>query len=108
MNTIGIDPGSTRHRQPVPLRKGEVLFVDVRTREEYVGFHLPGAVNVPYDELDLSLEMLRLSGKVAVVYSARGRRSQIAADRLQAYGIPVYDAGTREAAATLLSDGGNA
>lgn len=108
MNPIGIDPGSARQEKPAPLRRGEVLFVDVRTREEYVGFHLPGAVNIPYDELDLSMEMLRRSGKVAVVYSARGRRSQIAAGRLQAYGIPVYDAGTREAAATLLAEGGSA
>lgn len=34
------------------IKRGEVTLIDVRNREEYKFRHLPGAVSVPFDELD--------------------------------------------------------
>ncbi|MCG6867496.1 MAG: metalloregulator ArsR/SmtB family transcription factor [Gammaproteobacteria bacterium] len=51
--------------EPVPAeellaraRKGEVTVLDVRPEEEYAAGHLPGAVNIPLDELEKRIDML--------------------------------------------------
>ncbi len=40
------------------LRAGMVTLLDVRPREEYAAGHLPGAVNIPLDELEQRLQEL--------------------------------------------------
>ncbi len=40
------------------LRKGEVVLIDVRPREEYESGHIPGARSIPIDELDARLAEL--------------------------------------------------
>lgn len=40
------------------MRDGEVVLIDVRPREEYVAGHVPGAVNIPPDELEAHLAAL--------------------------------------------------
>jgi rhodanese-related sulfurtransferase len=55
------------------------LLLDVRSREEFAEGHIPGAVNIPYDELPERLEELaghRDDG--IVVYCRTGRRAKIA------------------------------
>jgi len=57
----------------------EPLLLDVRSREEFAEGHIPGAVNIPYDELPARLEELaghRDDG--IVVYCRTGRRATIA------------------------------
>ncbi|MEY3050764.1 MAG: hypothetical protein RLY31_549 [Bacteroidota bacterium] len=81
----------------VAIRKlvedGAVL-LDVRTHCEYAGYHIEGAINVPYDEICLMQPFLeRLEGPL-VLYSAHGRRSGIALRKLRDIGLDVYDAGT--------------
>lgn len=106
MKVTGIDPGLRPIGPDAP--RGEFILLDVRTTKEYVGFHVPGALNVPYDEVEMELPMIRLWTLPVVVYSARGRRSRIAAAKLAAAGIRVFDAGTREAAAILCTQQGQA
>ena len=62
------------------------LFVlDVRTPEEYAEGHVPGAVNVPHDQLASRLAEVP-KDKDVVVYCRSGRRSALATDVLAANG----------------------
>ena len=62
------------------------LFVlDVRSPQEYAAGHVPGAVNVPHDELASRLREVPRD-KDVVVYCRTGRRSALAADVLAANG----------------------
>jgi phage shock protein E len=68
-------------------RKDAALFVlDVRTPEEFASGHVPGAVNVPHDQLASRVAEVPRD-KDVVVYCRSGRRSQIAADILTANGF---------------------
>lgn len=75
------------------LKKGAVL-LDVRTHSEYAGYHLPGAINIPYDEIDRMKSFLVNLKSPFITYSSHGRRSRIAAQRLKALGMYAYNAGT--------------
>jgi len=62
------------------------LFVlDVRTPEEYAAGHVPGAVNVPYDQVASRLAQIP-KDKDVVLYCKSGRRAGLAADVLAANG----------------------
>ena len=62
------------------------LFVlDVRTPEEYAEGHVPGAVNVPHDQLASRLAEVP-KDKDVVVYCRSGRRAALATDVLAANG----------------------
>lgn len=64
----------------------EQLFVlDVRTPEEYAEGHVPGAVNVPHDQIGARLAEVP-KDKDVVLYCRSGRRAGIAADVLAANG----------------------
>ena len=64
----------------------EHLFVlDVRTPEEYAEGHVPGAVNVPHDQLASRLAEVP-KDKDVVVYCRSGRRAALATDVLAANG----------------------
>ncbi|NOJ97857.1 rhodanese-like domain-containing protein [Corallococcus sp. CA049B] len=49
--------------------------VDVRTPEEFAAGHLPGAVNIPVDELPQRLAELGSPQKPLVIYCRSGARS---------------------------------
>lgn len=53
--------------------------VDVRTREEFVAGHLPGAVNIPLQELERRAHELGSKQEPVVVYCRSGARSARAA-----------------------------
>ncbi len=59
--------------------------LDVRTPQEYADGHVPGAVNVPYDQLASRLAEVP-KDKDVVLYCKSGRRAGIAADVLAANG----------------------
>jgi phage shock protein E len=63
----------------------ELFVLDVRTPEEFAAGHVPGAVNVPHDQLASRLAEVPRD-KDVVVYCRTGRRSQIATDLLAANG----------------------
>ena len=73
-------------------RLEELTVIDVRFPGEYAGGHIPGAHNVPLDQLQCALPALRAAagrGELAVV-CASGARSQTACEQLAAAGIPAY------------------
>jgi NADPH-dependent 2,4-dienoyl-CoA reductase/sulfur reductase-like enzyme/rhodanese-related sulfurtransferase len=59
------------------LDAGNDFLLDVRTNEEYKFAHIPGAVNIPVDEIRLRLDEIP-AGKRVIVYCAIGLRGYIA------------------------------
>ena len=65
-----------------------LVVLDVRSAEEFAAGHLPGAVNIPHDELAARIGELKDAGdKDVVVYCRTGRRSQEALGVLQKSGF---------------------
>jgi hydroxyacylglutathione hydrolase len=78
-----ISPQALLERQ---AKKDQSLFVlDVRTPEEYAAGHVPGAVNVPYDQVASHLAEIP-KDKEVVLYCRSGRRTGLAAEVLEANG----------------------
>jgi len=61
--------------------------VDVRSPEEYARGHLPGAVNIPVQELDGRLADVGPVDHELIVYCRSGHRSSRAAQILRAHGF---------------------
>ncbi len=59
--------------------------VDVRTSQEFAQGALPGAVNVPLQNLLAGIQQLE-KDKPVILYCASGRRSQQAAQALSIFG----------------------
>ncbi|MEU6665979.1 rhodanese-like domain-containing protein [Streptomyces sp. NPDC046727] len=78
-----LDPGQARSRLH------ELTVIDVRTPGEYAGGHVPGALNIPLDQLDRALPDIRTAaehGDILVV-CASGARSENACRILAENGI---------------------
>jgi rhodanese-related sulfurtransferase len=66
----------------------DLVILDVRTPEEFAAGHVPGAVNIPHDQLAARLgELETAKSKDIVVYCRTGRRSSLALEILQANGF---------------------
>ena len=76
------------------MKENEHIIIDVRTKEEYLSSHIVGAINIPYDEIDESINLDK--DKIIFVYCQSGRRSQIAFNNLKELGYTVYDLGAFE------------
>jgi rhodanese-related sulfurtransferase len=76
--------------QALEQRLGDpgIVVLDVRTPEEYAAGHVPGAVNVPHDQVESRLaELAGAKHKEVVLYCRSGRRAQMAADVLAKAGF---------------------
>ena len=64
------------------------LFLDVRTPEEYAAGHVPGALNVPHDQVAARLaEISAQRERLVVVYCERGGRASQASAVLAEAGL---------------------
>ena len=72
--------------QEFAVREAAGRVVDVRSADEYAGGHVPGAVNIPLDELPGRVGELAGAGPVFVVCQS-GRRSQQGAEILTEAGV---------------------
>jgi len=61
--------------------------LDVRSPEEYAGGHLPGAVNIPVQELDRRLAEAGPRDGALIVYCRSGHRSARASELLRRHGF---------------------
>jgi rhodanese-related sulfurtransferase len=77
--TTEVSPGALLERLDDGTKAPYVL--DVRTAEEYVGGHVPGAVNIPHDQVAARLAEVPKDREV-VLYCRSGRRAQLAAEVL--------------------------
>lgn len=67
---------------------GSPLLLDVRTAEEYAAGHLPGAYNLPHDQLPQRLaELGEARDREVIVYCRSGRRAELALEVLQRAGF---------------------
>lgn len=73
----------------------DFLLVDVRTKEEFEEGHIPGAINLPVEEIgDSQPQLLPNKDQVLLLYCRSGRRSQEAANKLANMGYTkVYEFG---------------
>lgn len=72
--------------------------LDVRTPEEFAGGHLPGARNIPVDELSRHLDEVGPRDRPVVVYCASGVRAASAARMLAGAGFTqVHNLGSMSA-----------
>lgn len=68
------------------MASGNPLLIDVRNPPEYEARHLPGAINLPLNELEQHLEAIPHDQDV-VVYCSTGYRSAMAVMALQVQGF---------------------
>lgn len=87
------DPKLTQ-KQPVAdatqqaRQQNKVIWIDVRTKEEYDRGHLPGAVHIPYEQItDKISQVTQDKNAVIQLYCRSGRRSGIALESLTAAGF---------------------
>jgi rhodanese-related sulfurtransferase len=65
-----------------------LVVLDVRTPEEYAAGHVPGAVNVPHDQVEARIaELAPLRDKDVVVYCRSGKRAGMALGVLEKAGF---------------------
>ena len=82
-------------QQAKEMMSGEVIILDVRTKEEYNEGHIEDAILIPNTNItDLAPEMLTDTSATILVYCRSGNRSQTAAKNLIEMGYQnVYDFG---------------
>ena len=65
-----------------------MTFIDVRQESEFAAGHLPGAVNIPMDQLESRLQDLPRDGPLMLVCQS-GKRAEICSAFLGSRGFPV-------------------
>ncbi len=66
-------------------KDSQVFVLDVRTPAEFAAGHVPGAVNIPYDQVASHLGEIPKDDEI-VLYCHSGRRAGLAAEVLAANG----------------------
>jgi len=65
----------------------EHIILDTREQDEFDDGHIPGAILIPYTEIEnKAIEMIPDKDKLILVYCRSGRRSKIAAESLAKLG----------------------
>ena len=86
--------GNVTSAEARQLVQAGARLVDVRTPGEFLAGHLPGAINIPVQQLDARMSELQPKGAALVVYCRSGHRSGNAARRLKSAGFAaVHDLG---------------
>ncbi len=76
------------------MMKGDVVVLDVRTKEEYEKTHIENAINIPLNEITENNENLPKKEETILVYCQSGNRSKEAASKLAKMGYKnVYNFG---------------
>lgn len=71
------------------LNRPNTSMIDLRTKEEYDQYHLEGAKNIPYDDLDKYKKKLSRN-MTYILYCERGGSSLLAAKELSREGYRIY------------------
>jgi rhodanese-related sulfurtransferase len=79
-DVAGLEP-VTREELSGRLRDGQVLVLDVRPAAEYAAGHIPGAINMPHDEL--AARLADLPADADIVAYCRGRYCVFAPDAVR-------------------------
>jgi phage shock protein E len=88
----GIAPGDVDVPSADKLMGAGVTVLDVRTAEEFGAGHLPGALNIPFDEVAKRHAEVGPPTTPVLVYCKSGRRSAVAVKELKKAGFnAIYD-----------------
>jgi rhodanese-related sulfurtransferase len=88
----GVNPGVVDGATARKLVASGVKVVDVRTPAEFAAGHVPGAINIPFDEVAARHAEVGPPSTPVLVYCKTGRRSEIAARALRDRGFTgIYD-----------------
>jgi len=71
------------------LKERQVSAVDTREATAFGRAHIPGAINMPLEEIEGRLAELHMLGADPILYCRSGDRSKELADKLAAQGVPV-------------------
>lgn len=87
-----VQPGRVDGATAKALVAGGARVVDVRTPQEFASGHVPGAINIPYEEIGKRASEIGPASTPVVIYCRTGRRSGIAVESLQKAGFSrLYD-----------------
>jgi rhodanese-related sulfurtransferase len=87
-----VKPGRVDGAAAKSLAAAGAKVVDVRTAEEFASGHVPGAINIPYDQIARRASEIGPPSTQVVLYCRTGRRSGIAVEALQKAGYEkLYD-----------------
>jgi phage shock protein E len=91
-SVLGVKPGVVDGATGRKLAEAGVFVLDVRTPREFEAGHVPGARNIPVDELAARASEVGPPATPVLVYCRSGHRSGIARETLQRLGFTtVYD-----------------
>ena len=68
------------------IGKPMTIIIDLRDREDYDKGHIPGAINIPYEELEEHINKLS-HNSLLIFYCERGNVSLMAVRDLEKYGF---------------------
>lgn len=84
--TVKSEPKPSDTEVVAMVNDPETVLVDVRTPEEFAAESVPGAINIPLDKVEDSLDFFRKQKNV-VLYCNSGRQSGLALKKLEKNGI---------------------
>ena len=85
-------PGIVSGEQGKRLVEEGMRVIDVRTPQEFAAGHVPGAVNIPFDQIAARAAEVGDPSKPVLLYCRTGRRSGIATQTLRSLGFQeIYD-----------------
>lgn len=88
----GVKPGVVDGATARKLAQAGILVVDVRTPREFEAAHVPGAKNIPVDEVASRASEIGPPSTPVLLYCRSGHRSGMAREALQRLGFTtVYD-----------------
>ena len=63
------------------------IIIDVRTKDEYYNRHIPGAINIPLQDINSQIEkIVKNKNEIIIVYCEYGGRSRKACNKIQKLG----------------------
>lgn len=87
------------------LKNKSTTIVDVRSHAEFNAGSIPGAINIPLDEVADRWHEFQEMHKPVVLFCRSGTRSGIAVSLLQQYGIPdLFNGGSIENIQSLMKE----
>jgi len=70
-------------------QSGRVVAVDTRDANSFGRAHIPGAVNLPLEEVEQKIDVIASTGRVPVLYDRGGTQTKEIAEKLAEQGYPV-------------------
>ena len=75
------------------FKNTEKTLLDVRSPEEFSQNHVPGAVNIPLDQITNRLDEIESMKSPIIAYCRSGNRSEMATSILKQHGYEAYNGG---------------